>query len=149
MEADEEMEKIRCLVQRVRETKTPGRHGATYCYSRLVYVAFREIAALREERFSMAAICKVMESDGLLPERASLNSFRRAFRREVARRNKAANRVNAPVDKANPAAVSPNKAAQNKMGETEKELNRKMSGRVVNTGLGKIIKNSDGSFDIL
>ena len=74
MDADEEQERIGNLVQRVREIETPGRYGAAYCYSKAVYAAFREISALRGEGFSMTAICKVMESDGLLPKSARYTS---------------------------------------------------------------------------
>ena len=90
MEIDEEKGKIRHLAQRVRETETPGKHGAAYCYTRAAYAAFHEIVELREERFTLAAICKVMERDGLLPEHANPHSFRRAFKKELASREKAA-----------------------------------------------------------
>ncbi len=74
MDMEEEAEKIKNLFQSIRELETPGRHAPSYCYSRVSYTAFREITALREEGFSMAAICRSLERDGLLPESAMRRS---------------------------------------------------------------------------
>jgi hypothetical protein len=152
VEANEEKEKIRRLVQRVKETETPGRHGAAFCYSRAVYAAFHEIAALREEKFSLAAICKVMESDGLLPERACPHSFRRAFRRELARRNKAAmtqrgdNQIGG-VGRKESAAPPKEVEGRGKNPDYKESVNfRRQCGNDQILGSGVIKKLPDGSF---
>ena len=155
METYEKMEKIGSLVQRVKESETPGRHGATYCYSRVVYAAFREIAELRDEKFSLAAICRVMESDGLLPERACPQSFRRAFRRELARRNKAAmkqrgdNSVSDPSKKESFALSRESTAEGRGKNPTDKESGRftRSAGKEPTSGSGGIKKLLDGSFE--
>ena len=154
METDEAMEKIGRLVQRVKESETPGRHGAAYCYSRVVYAAFREIAALRDERFSLAAICRVMESDGLLPERACPHSFRRAFRRELDRRSKATmkqrgdNPGSGPSKKESVALPRESTAEGRGKSPIDKESGRfKQSAGNDPTSGGGIKKLLDGSFE--
>jgi hypothetical protein len=64
------------------------------------------------------------------------------------------NKVNAPMEKMDSVTGNPNKAAQSKGDETEKEKAdrekakiREMTGNVVKTGLGTIIKYPDGSFE--
>ena len=138
MGADEEMKRI-SLVQRVRETETPGKYGAAFCYSKAVYAAFGEILALREEGFSMVAICKVMKSDGLLPKNANPYSFRRAFKREFTRREKTAkiHGGNNPIGDVNESAAPIRKhiAADNGKNAIEK------------TGGGAVKKLPNGSFE--
>lgn len=157
MEPNDEREKIKRLALRVRETETPGRQGAAFCYSKAAYAAFREITALREEGFSMATIHKVMESDGLLPKNSSQYSFRRAFRRESARRERAAKapRNEHPGnDTGKREAVTPagkTAAAEGEKildgAEAERERIKKMTSVTVKTANGTIVKHADGSFD--
>jgi DNA-binding transcriptional MerR regulator len=150
VETDDEMEKIRNIVLNVRETEIPGRHSEAFYYAKTAYTAIREISALREEGFSMAAICKVMERDGLLPKDASRNSFRRAFRKELARRDRASKLSISETRKKEPQARS------KKSAETDKEKNpvsmeaekfKELTGSVVDTGTSVIRKLPGGSFD--
>jgi DNA-binding transcriptional MerR regulator len=154
---DDEREKIKRLALRVRETETPGRQGAAFCYSKAAYAAFSEITALREEGFSMATIHKVMESDGLLPKNSSPYSFRRAFRRESARRERAAKapreehphsdtgKREAVTSATKPAAADEGKILDEE--GAERERIRKMTSVTVKTANGTIVKHADGSFD--
>lgn len=150
MEPDDEMEKIRNIVLSVRETETPGRHSEAFYYARAAYTAFREINALREEGFSMAAICKVMERDGLLPKDASRDSFRRAFRKELARRDRASKHSISEARKKKPPAHV-QKSAEEDMKKKpvgmEAEKFKELIGNVVDTGTSVIRKLPGWSFD--
>jgi hypothetical protein len=114
-------------------------------YSRTVFLAFEKIRSLREKRISFVRICKSFEVSGMLPENAKPHNFRQAYLREKARRIKTNN------DAANIArkfpAPSQNPGKPGGAPELEKEKNRKVSGMLVDTGLGKIIKHADGSFE--
>jgi hypothetical protein len=157
VEPDGEREKIRRIALRVRETETPGRRGAAFCYARAAYAAFREISELRGEGFSMAAICKVMENDGLLPKGASRHSFRRAFRKELARRGRAAKAERGEHPAANAAGKKEPRAPARKPAAADKPENpvsgaedeklKELTGNVVDTGTGVIRKLPNGSFD--
>jgi hypothetical protein len=114
-------------------------------YSRTVFLAFEKIRSLREKRISFVRICKSFEVSGMLPENASPHNFRQAYLREKARR------IKTNSDAANTARKIPepplNPAKPGGAPEPEKEKNRKVSGTLVDTGLGKIIKHADGSFE--
>jgi DNA-binding transcriptional MerR regulator len=149
VEPNDEREKIKRLVLRVRETETPGRQGAAFCYAKAAYAAFREITALRDEGFSMAAIHKVMEIDGLLPENSSPHSFRRAFRRELARRDRAATATrneHQDSDTGKQEAAS-GSAKPSEGAEAERERIRRQASATAKTGSGAIVKRADGGFD--
>ena len=146
MDADEEKARISNLIHRVRETETPGRYGAAYCYSKVVYAAFREISALREEGFSMTAICKIMESDGLLPKNASPFSFRRAFKRELARREKTA-KIPGSNNPVNDARGKESAASRSKHIENEAGISEKLIGNDVKKDIHAKKKLHDGSFE--
>jgi len=159
METEEETEKIRRLAQCVRKTETPGIRRSAHCYSRAVYSAFSEIAVLREEGFSLTAIYKVMKAEGLLPEHARLNSFQKAFKKELARRSKmtktqGTNNPSGGTNKKIPTEVSPviseRKKPEAKVAgreETGAERIKRMTSNTVHIGTGTIIKHADGSFD--
>jgi hypothetical protein len=114
-------------------------------YSRTVFLAFEKIRLLREKRISFVRICKSFEVSGMLPENASPHNFRQAYLREKARRIKTSG------DAANTARKTPappsNPGKPDGAREPEKERTRKVSGTIVDTGLGKIIKHADGSFE--
>ena len=155
MDADEEMERISNLVQRVRETETPGKYGSAYSYSKVVYAAFREISALSKEGFSMTTICKVMENDGLLPKSASPYSFRRAFKRELERRERTAkisgcnNSISDGKGKESAASSTKHIATDNEKNVIENEAGRskKQIGSDAKNDSQAIKKFHDGSFE--
>jgi hypothetical protein len=103
-------------------------------YSRTVFLAFDKIRALRERRVSFARICGSFEISGMLPENANPHSFRQAYAREMARRNKTDNETakKAPVPPVNP--IRPDRA-------------RKPDDTPAKAKPGRVIKNADGSFE--
>ena len=137
--------------------KTPAvRRRRNVSYAVVAKVGYEEIQKLRNDGYSYEIICKMFAEHGVLGVGASPKNLCRAFLRETKRRfsrtqvnapNRGSSRVNTPAGMVNSGSVNPNKAAQNKGGEAEKELDRKTPGTVANTGFGKIIKRSDGSFE--
>jgi hypothetical protein len=116
-------------------------HGAD-SYSRTVFLAFEKIRSLRERRVSFARICRSFEISGMLPENANPHSFRQAYARERARRIKTGN------DTAKKTPVSPARSSKSdSTPDAGKENARKLTGTVADTGLGKIVKHTDGSFE--
>jgi hypothetical protein len=123
-------------------------------YSKAIRSVFERVAKLRSKGFSFVQICAACEKSGILPKNANPYCFRQAFRRERARLlaegelakliadgSGTAEKTAVPSPKADmPASASGGEAA-------EKEWIRKQLSTEVDTGLGKIIKNSDGSFD--
>jgi hypothetical protein len=103
-------------------------------YSRTVFLAFEKIRALRERRISLARICRSFEISGMLPENANPHSFRQAYAREMARRNKSGNETakKTPVPPVNP--IGPDRA--HKPDDTPAKAKP-----------GRIVKNADGSFE--
>jgi DNA-binding transcriptional MerR regulator len=79
------------LLEGIRETETPGKRGSEFVYAQAVYGCFGEIEELKAEGFTLATICKYLESKGVLPAGSDPRSFCRAFRRrrEAARREQA------------------------------------------------------------
>ena len=72
----------------IRKTESPGRKGGAFPYAKTIYGYYAEIQELSDEGFSLATICSYFQKKGILPGDADVHSFRRAFRREVARRKK-------------------------------------------------------------
>jgi hypothetical protein len=72
----------------IRETELPGRRGGVSHYARTVYACFAEIQNLTAEGFTLSTICKFLERKGVLPQGADTRGFCRAYRREVARRER-------------------------------------------------------------
>jgi hypothetical protein len=153
-------EAIEEAVNRLLEEDDTNDPTDPHCYSRAIFSAFEKIASLREKGVEYARICKSFETAGLLPENANLHSFGQAFRREKARRDKYAKSTKTPIPEksdrgtAKNTADSPLKAHKSaeeatKAGDeaADKEWIRKLTGTTVDTGLGKIIKHSDGSFE--
>ena len=128
-------------------------------YSEVVHAAFGRIRTMKGKGFSFAQICGAYEKAGLLPGNARVGSFRQAFRSERARRMKDGelkkliqNGDNMEENTTTTADVG--KAVQHTDcrtdkpdQESEKEKMRRITGTEVDTGLGKIIKHADGSFE--
>ena len=126
----------------------------TRAYSKAIRSVFARVEKLRSKGFSFVQICAACEKAGILPNDANPYCFRQAFRRERARLlaegelakqiadgSKTAEKTGAPSPKADRPADAPDGEA------AEKEWIRKQLSTPVDTGLGKIIVNSDGSFD--
>jgi hypothetical protein len=125
-------------------------------YARTVYLAFEEIGRLLEMRVRLTEICESFESSGLLPENANAHSFRDAYRREKARRDKTRARPAKPLlraDKpgadaeAQPAGSLEGAEQKSSDADEEKERLKNIIGTVVDTGNGVIRKLPNGTFD--
>jgi hypothetical protein len=103
-------------------------------YSRTVFLFFEKIRSLRERRISFARICRSFEISGMLPENANPHSFRQAYARERARRNKTGNEASkkTPVPPVN--ITGPDRTRMPDDAPTKAKP-------------GRIIKNADGSFE--
>jgi DNA-binding transcriptional MerR regulator len=86
--AGEAGEKV-SLFEDIRATEMPGKRGGEYLYAQAIFAYFNEIEKLKAEGFTMATICKFLEKKEVLPNNSDPYSFRRAFRREVVRRERA------------------------------------------------------------
>jgi hypothetical protein len=129
-------------------------------YSNEAGAYFETIRAMRRKGYSFVQICRAFEKENVLPKNSSPRFFRQAFHRERKRREAeeslseiAKNADVAPVkaDSARPIppAKTPEPAKPAPAGEAaEKERLRKMNSVTVNTGLGKIVKHPDGTFDL-
>lgn len=80
------------LLEDIRVTETPGKRGGEFFYAQVIYAYFDEIEKLKTEGFTLTTICKFLEKKGALPTDSDPRSFRRAFRREFARRQQAASK---------------------------------------------------------
>lgn len=78
------------ILAEIRKTKSPGRRADASPYAQAIYEYYEEIQELAIEGFTMVTICKYFEGKGRLPNGADQHSFRRAFRRENARRERKA-----------------------------------------------------------
>lgn len=76
------------LLEEIRATEIPGKRGGDFFYARVVHSYFDEIEKLKSEGFSLATICNFLEKKGVLPPDSDPYSFRRAFRRKLARKSK-------------------------------------------------------------
>lgn len=76
------------ILEDIRSTEVPGKHGGTFFYAQAIYACFGDIQELKAEGFTLATICKFLKKKSLLPPDADPHSFRRAFRREIARRKR-------------------------------------------------------------
>lgn len=81
-------ERLNILVD-IREMESPGRRGCVSPYAQVIYGYYTEIQELLDDGFTMATVCSYFEKKGVLPDNADKHSFRRALRRETARRKKA------------------------------------------------------------
>jgi len=128
---------VKGAVESIR--KTPAvRRRKNVSYAVVVKVGYEEIQKLRNDGYSYDVICKMLSENGALDTEARPKNLCTAFLRETKRRLLRA-QVNASTLKTSSAPVEKT--------EQEKEWTRKMTGTVVDTGLGTIIKHTDGSFE--
>jgi hypothetical protein len=171
MAARSKREAIEEAVQRLTEEDEFLDSAVPYLYARTVRAAFEQIRSFREKGVSFIRICRSFALSGLLPKNASPHSFRSAYYREAARREKLGLDAQAdskpaadgatktasakPVLKTtmtprNTAADGANGAAGTRAAETEEEKAariKELSGTVVETPGGSVLKLSNGSFD--
>jgi DNA-binding transcriptional MerR regulator len=148
-------EALENAVQKLMEAENAPDSADPCRYSKTVFAAFDRIQALREKGFRLVKICKALEESGLLPQNANPRCFCQALRREKARRGKNADSSIAraerrercagenAADKPDP-VLAPDETAPK---ESEEGMIRRLTGTVLDTGRGKIIKHSDGSFE--
>jgi hypothetical protein len=134
--------------------EVPRTRKEARAYSKVLRSVFPRVERLRSKGFSFVQICAACEKSGILPKNANPHCFRQAFRRErtrllaegelaklIADGSVTEGKTAAPP----PKAEIPTRAAG---GDAAKEeWIRKQTSATVDTGLGEIIKNSDGSFD--
>jgi hypothetical protein len=156
LDTDELRELLKDAVVSVRK-RAPIRRRNDVSYALVVKTGYDEILKLREDGYSYDVICEVFAEKGLFPNGANPKSFRSAFLRETNRRGKKpkaaipenpsiAQKAAAPAVKTDSLVkgVVP-KPKDNKT--PEEEWFRQQTSTTINTGLGRITKNSDGSFD--
>jgi hypothetical protein len=124
---------------------------------------FAKIKTLRSRGFSFVQICKAYEQIGQLPKYSNPYSFRQAFLRELGRRNQSGELLK-EVKKGTcdtegesppqiPAVPVTEYRENNTMKAgisdelTEEKRVEELTSSTVKTGLGKLTKHSDGSFD--
>jgi len=88
------------LLDDIKLTETPGKHGGEFSYAQAIYAYFDEIEKLKSEGFTLATICKFLEKKEVLPINANPYSLRRAFRRELNRRKQAVSKEESVHDTA-------------------------------------------------
>ena len=76
------------LLEDLKASEAPGRHGGDCLYAQAIYNNFDEIVKLKADGFTLMTICKFLEKKGALPKDSDPHSFRRAFRREAIRRQR-------------------------------------------------------------
>ena len=113
-------------------------------YALVVRTGYEEIKKLRDEGHSWDIICETLSKTGALNAGAKPKNLCSAFLREAKRRLK---RQQAPGRniKASAGATPDIKAAGE---ESEKEKIRRLTSTTVETGQGKRVKHTDGSFDL-
>jgi hypothetical protein len=160
LDTKEIVESVRLAADSLRKLPAAKRH-ANVSYSLVVKAGYEEIRGLREDGYSFDLVCETLTKYGILPEYANPKALCTAFLREKKRREKrdaqkrdGTKKTVTPVTGLNlpvkPLTKAPEAAKTNLDNETaEKERIRKMTGVTVNTGLGTIVKHSDGTFDIV
>jgi hypothetical protein len=154
-------------IEEILRNEAPLNRKGGHVHSDTAKKYFSKIKSLRGRGFSFVQLCGAFEKAGLLPEKSNPYSLRQAFLREAARRARAEELLKAvrdtvleeaamPSPKANmpdrtptakAAAVQNSQARRPGKEDTEKEWIQKQTSATVETGLGRITKNSDGSFD--
>jgi len=124
-------------------------------YALVVKVGYEEIQKLRNDGYSYDIICETLSENGVLDVGASPKNLCSAFLRETKRRLirqqasgrniDASTKTNVETEPLTSGANSPN--SDGKATEKEREKVRRLTDTTVDTGLGKIIKHTDGSFD--
>lgn len=143
--------------------ETPLVRKEVHAYSTVMKKVFPKVEHFHRKGFSFVQICAACEKSGLLPAHSNPSCFRQAFRRERSRLE----RENAMAEafkndrepeekqmlsstnvKEKPSVKSPEREKTASDEETERrERIRKMTSVEVDTGLGKIVKHADGSFE--
>lgn len=136
-------EQAKRIVQLAHDKKTKRRRVRSQ-YADAVSDVFDAISHLRRERFGYAFICELLEEEGVLPCGSKPILLRQAFVREVARRKA----ISGKTEKTSPTNEKKRDIASLKMPQTQGKQSA-LSGRVVNTGMARILKKSDGSFEVL
>jgi hypothetical protein len=143
--------------------ETPHNSVTGYIYSEIARAAFGKLELFRNRGFSYAQICSALEKTGLLPKDSNPYSLRQAFHREKARLKREGELMKLleddsdSVSKEKPgkpektavvkAQVKPGPEKSKPEEDAKAEWIKQMSGSVVDTGTGKIVKYPDGSFD--
>jgi hypothetical protein len=143
--------------------ETPHNAVTGYIYSEIARAAFDKLKLFRNRGFSYAQICGALEKTGLLPKNSNPYSLRQAFHREKARLKREGELMKLLKDNSDSVSKEepgkPEKTAVVKVQvkpepeksrldeEAKAEWIKQMSGSVVDTGTGKIVKYPDGSFD--
>lgn len=140
---------IKRTINLLRE-EARSKEESFFTYSEVAHIALDEIEELkRTEKLSFARICKAFEKSGVLAPNSNPHSFRLALRREKAWRTRmvaekskhdTSRKVHSNEDVPDMSALKSPLAAERKTPR---------SGRVVNTGTARIVKNYDGSFEVL
>jgi hypothetical protein len=149
--------------------EAPLTRREAHTYSKALRSVFARVEKLRSKGFSFVQICAACEKSGILPRNANPYCFRQAFRRERARllaESELAKLIADGSETVEEAAEPPPKAsmpggtpaaiaadAQNNQArapgkeDAEKKWIREQTSTTVKTRMGRITKNSDGSFD--
>jgi hypothetical protein len=142
------------MAENILDEEAPLTRKEARAYSKALRSVFARVEKLRSKGFSFVQICAACEKSGILPKNANPYCFRQAFRRERARllaEGELAEQIADGSGTAGKTAVPSPKAdvpvSATDSETAEKEWIRKQLSTEVDTGLGKIIKNSDGSFD--
>jgi DNA-binding transcriptional MerR regulator len=158
-----ELETVDAQVEEaIKEEKPPGNKGERV-YSDTARCFFAKIKALRDRGFSFVQICKAYEKIGQLPKYSNPYSFRQAFLRELGRRNQSGELLREVKEGGHETenetppqipAMSVMETGKDNMVEagiddelTEKKKIAALTSSTMKTGLGKLTKHSDGSFD--
>ena len=152
----EDLELANERIEEVLKNETPLRKKEGQVYSIAANNFYHKIKALRSRGFSFVQICGAFEKIGVLSGESNPYSFRQAFVRESTKRERTNELLRELKDDL--ATKEPEKTSQ-KDANTRKEESyksnpdsmdesiRKLTGVVVDTGLGKIVKHADGSFE--
>jgi DNA-binding transcriptional MerR regulator len=146
----------------IKEEKAPGNKGERV-YSDTARCFFTKIKALRDRGFSFVQICKAYEKIGQLPKDSNPYSFRQAFLRELGRQNQSGELLKEvkeggrDTERESPPQILAAPAMEHRENNTmkagssdeltEEKRVEKLTSSTVKTGLGKLTKHSDGSFD--
>jgi hypothetical protein len=155
-----EFETVDEQVEEAIKGESPPRRRERCVYSDTARRFFSKIKALRGRGYSFVQICKAYEKAGQLPKRSNPYSFRQAFLRESGKRNREEELLKELKNDTNAAGKAPGvsadagrifekpeaKKARESAGTVQHRI-REMTGTPVDTGLGRITRHSDGSFE--
>jgi hypothetical protein len=152
---------IRRALGRVRKNGAAVKRRSGFSYAYVARAVFEDIRGMTEEGFSYVDICEALEANGFLPEGSEPRNLGRAMRREKARRQRhtlaaeteriADSAGEKPGrDETRPAMQDIPKPEPEKTepgGKPDGHEWRRIAGSTEETGLGKLTKHPDGSFD--